>query len=78
MDTLTLSKHMTSPALHQNVLGNFNGPYSLGIGKDPVSALAILVLMVPDGVTQAFPDDVIVDAERVKVVVRGGFVLPRH
>lgn len=77
MDTASLSKHMDSASLHGTVLGGFCGPYSLGVGKDPVSSEAVLVLMIPEGVTQQFPASVRLDAESVKVLVQRGFQAPR-
>jgi hypothetical protein len=76
MDEQRLAAEVESPALHRTLLRGFNGPYSLGVGRDEVSAEPVLVLMVPPSVTQAFPARVSVAGESVHVVVQRKFKQP--
>lgn len=70
MDERRLAAEVERPALHRTLLRGFDGPYSLGVGRDDVSAAPVLVLMVPAEVTQAFPTRITVAGESVSVVVQ--------
>lgn len=76
MDATKLVGHLDSPAIHRAILGDFKGPYSLGVGKDPVSSEATLVLTVPSGTFQIFPERVAVGGEPVPVIVQRDFRPP--
>jgi hypothetical protein len=70
VDVTRLAAQVDNPVLHRTILGGFQGPYSLGVGKDNVSSETVLVLMVPNGVTQNFPTKVAISGESIPVVVR--------
>lgn len=76
MDEQRLAAEVESPALHRTLLQGFDGPYSLGVGRDGASAQAVLLLMVPKFATQAFPARVTIDGESVPVVVQRDFQQP--
>ena len=73
MDVTQLVAEMDSPKLHQSVLGDFDGPYSLGVGRDKTSLNPVLLLLVPPEARQAFPEQVTVAGEAVPVVVHRTF-----
>lgn len=73
MDVTQLVAEVDSPRLHQIVLGDFEGPYSLGVGRDKTSLSPVLVLLVPPEALQAFPEQVDVAGEAVPVVVQRTF-----
>lgn len=76
MDITRLAALLDNPVLHQTILGDFKGPYSLGVGKDNVSSEPVLVLMVPNGVTQNFPTNVAISGKSISVEVRRNLQLP--
>lgn len=76
MDEQRLAAEVESAALHRTVLQGFDGPYSLGVGRDGASAQAVLLLMVPEFATQAFPSRVTIGGESVRVVVQRDFQQP--
>lgn len=73
MDVTKLVAEVDSPKLHQSVLGDFEGPYSLGVGRDKTSLTPVLLLLVPPDALQAFPEQVKVGGETVPVVVQRTF-----
>jgi hypothetical protein len=76
MDVAKLVSEVDSPNLHQALLGDFEGPYSLGVRRDKDSAKAVLLLMVPPDIVQAFPAHVTVAGEKVPVEVQRTFRHP--
>jgi len=76
MDLMRLVAEVDSPTLHRKLLGDFCGPYSLGVGRDEASARPVLLLMVPPGVAKTFPSTVLVAGEPVQVVVQRDFQPP--
>lgn len=76
MDVEKLVSEVDSPNLHQALLGNFDGPYSLGVRRDKDSEKAVLLLMVPADIVQAFPAHVTVAGEQVSVEVQRTFKQP--
>ncbi len=75
MDETRLVEQVSSPALHRALLGQFSGPYSLGVGHD-AARQAVLVLCVPSTAQQAFPSQVTVAGESVPVRVQRDFQPP--
>lgn len=76
MDVAKLVSEVDNPHLHQVLLGNFEGPYSLGVTRDKGSANAVLLLMVPPDIVESFPSHVTVAGERVPVEVQRTFRQP--
>lgn len=75
VDISKLVQQVASPALHRTLLGQFAGPYSLGVGKDDASK-AVLILSVPSSASQSFPALVTVDGEAVPVQIQRDFQPP--
>jgi hypothetical protein len=76
MDVKKLVTEIETPNLHQTLLGDFEGPYSLGVGRDKASSKPVLMLLVPPDAMQAFPEYVTVAGESVPVVVQRTFKPP--
>jgi hypothetical protein len=76
MEVTRLAAEVGSPSLHRALLGAFKGPYSLGVARDEASSKAVLLLMVPRNVTDAFPTRIEVAGESVAVIVRRDFKQP--
>jgi hypothetical protein len=76
MDVTRLVAEVESPSLHRALLGGFEGPYSLGVGRDESSSKAVLLLMVPPDVPDSFPTQVDIAGESVPVVVQRDFKVP--
>jgi hypothetical protein len=73
-----LSAALRMPELHQRLLGDYRGAYSLGIGRDPEDpAAAAVVLHVEGDQPLDFPSFLQIGSERIRVITRRGFVLPR-
>jgi hypothetical protein len=61
--------------IHREILGDYRGPYALGVGQDPANPGAyVFVLKVPD--EHGWPRSVTVDGQQVPVYVQGGFKQP--
>ena len=71
-----LAGRVGQPDVHRAALSGYSGPYSLGVGNEPGHPEAVLVLMVPSGVQNAFPSEVDIDGEKVPLVVRQDFKIP--
>jgi len=78
METSKLASILQRPALHQRLVGDYKGAYSLGIGRDPdnPSAPAIILHVEGDPPFQT-PDHIQVDHESIRVVKRTAFVAPK-
>lgn len=56
-----LNKHIGTPQLHQQILKDYEGMYSLGIGKDWKTGEPNLVLAIPKEVEQEFSEYITLD-----------------
>lgn len=56
-----LNQHIGTPQLHQQVLNDYDGMYSLGISNDLNTGKPILSLSVPKEVEQEFPQHITLD-----------------
>ena len=56
-----LNQHIGTPQLHQHILNDYDGMYSLGISNDLNTGKPILFLSVPKEVEQEFPQHIILD-----------------
>jgi hypothetical protein len=78
METSKLIATLERPEVHRQVVGEYRGPYSLGVAADPLhDNQPTLVLQVESGVPDRFPTEVVIDGEPVRVLVRGGFRAPK-
>jgi len=76
MDADELADLLTRSDTHRTVLGNRQGPYSLGVTRspDPHEGFALLLKIAdPNG----FPTHVNLAGKRVRLIVQGGFKAPR-
>jgi len=76
MHSQTLQSYLGHPDVHRTVLAGYEGPYSLGVGKDPRWPDPVLVLQVGDASQQNFPAEIKLGEENVPIVVRSGFKVP--
>jgi hypothetical protein len=72
-----LSSALRSPEVHRQLLGDYQGPYSLGVGRDTDNPSApAIVLQVEDDARLNPPSHLEIGSERVRVITRRGFVAP--
>lgn len=62
------------PDTHRQLLSDYDGAYSLGVGQREGDA--VLVLQVEPDAPQEFPDEIRLDGESVAVMVEHDFVIP--
>jgi len=76
MDADELADLLTRSDTHRTILGNRQGPYSLGVTRspDPSEEFALL-LKIAD--PQGFPTHVNLAGKRVRLIVQGGFKPPK-
>jgi len=73
-----LSSVLQKADVHRQLLGDYDGPYSLGVGRDPEDPSApAIVLHVQDAPSVNPPTHLDIGSERVRVIIRRGFVAPR-
>jgi hypothetical protein len=72
MDAKQLMSWAEEPGTHQKIVGDYDGPYSLGVTDNPP---AFLLRVVP-GEVDNFPAKVNIHGVEVPVVVHGSFVPP--
>jgi len=78
MRTDQLSATLQEPDVHRQLLGDYKGPYSLGIGRDPENPAApAIILHVQDDPPLRPPPYIQIGPERVRVITRRGFVAPK-
>ncbi len=78
MDTSRLASILQRPALHQRLLGDYTGAYSLGIGRDPDNPSApAIILQVENDPPLPTPDYIQIDNESVRVIKKTKFVAPK-
>lgn len=70
-----LAAALQRPEVHRKLLGNYRGPYSLGVTR--AHGRAALLLRVEDEVPEHMPSEIVIDGEPVSVIVHGGFRAPR-
>jgi hypothetical protein len=70
MDQRRLTELIETPEVHRRLLAGYEGPYALGITRDPEdeSRLA-LRLRIEAERPPAIPDEIVLDGEAVPVVV---------
>ena len=78
METSELAAILRQPAIHQRLVGDYDGPYSLGIGRDPDNPSApAIILQIADDPPVATPESIQLGNQSIRVVKRTGFVAPR-
>lgn len=73
METKKLLSWVDQPETHQKIVGEYEGSYALGVTDAPP---AFVLRVEPQDVAK-FPTSVVIQGEKVPVVVRGGFVQPK-
>jgi hypothetical protein len=77
MDISELAALLERGETHRLILGDYKGPYALGIGRDPNNANGYgFVLKVPDA--KGWPRSVVIEGQRIPIVVQGGFKAPER
>ncbi len=72
MDASELATLLERGETHRQILGDYKGPYALGVGQDPDNPSTYgFVLKVPDA--EGWPKSVTINGQRVPVHVQGGF-----
>lgn len=68
-----------SPELLQKVLGNYDGPFSIGVGQDPSEPSCAAVVVHLQGKREAVnvPDSIELAGETLKVIKKSGFLPPK-
>ena len=77
MDAKKLATFVERADVHQRILGDYSGPYSLGIARlpDHPSELILRVRVQAEDLNY-FPRTIALDGELVQIVVEGGFQVP--
>ena len=79
MDVNRLAQLIEDPEVHRRVLGQYRGPYALGVTQLPSDRGndAALSLSVEGKDSDQFPAEIEVDGERVPVVVNPRWTVPQ-
>ena len=78
MKTEDLVAALEEPELHRRILKGYKGPYSLAITTSPENQDdAALMLRIGDEAPPAISNEVIINGERVPVIVKRGFLPPK-
>ena len=79
MDANRLAELIEEPDVHRKVLGQYRGPYALGVTQvsGGGSKDAALTLSVEGQDSDKFPSEIELDGERVPVVVNSGWTVPK-
>ncbi len=72
MDINDLVSWTQEPVTHQKIVGDYDGPYSLGVTDNPPA----LLLRIPSQDVSKFPTTINIHGIDVPVIVHGGFVPP--
>ena len=75
MDVERLARHVEKPSLHRRLLGDYDGPYALGVTRQDDGSAA-LSLSVASRSTKGFPKDVEIEGERIRVLVHPNWKAP--
>ena len=70
-----LASHLTDPAIHKLILGDYNGPYALGVARLPDGEHALRV-RVTGTHTAWIQKEITVHGWPVKVIATGNFQAP--
>ncbi|MGF6806302.1 hypothetical protein OKW30_001428 [Paraburkholderia sp. Clong3] len=74
MELRVLAQLITAPELHRQLLGHYKGAYSLGIGQLPKHpGKHALILSVVDEPSESFPKYVVLNGEKVPVLIEHDF-----
>lgn len=77
MSALQLSRTIRQPALVRQLIGDYRGAYSLGIGQDPENpSQAAIVLQTENADPSKFLDHIQLDNCSIRIIVRQGFRPP--
>jgi hypothetical protein len=78
VDITTLQVRLEDRDVQQNILGNYRGPYSLGVTKSsqPGEKFAVR-LRVVGPVADKLPNVVTIDGEKISVIATDDFQAPR-
>ena len=78
MNVEQLSSLMTEPEIQKSLLGDYRGPYSLGVGADPEDPSSpALILYVGGENAINVPNHIRVGGETLRVITRTGFTAPK-
>ena len=73
-----LSSALQTPELHRQLLGDYAGAYSVGVGRDPEDpSSAVIVLQVEGDQPPNTPARLQIGSEWVRVITRPGFIVPK-
>lgn len=73
---LRLSDFVDSPDLHQRLLGDYRGDYSLGVTSSDEGAEVLLLRVATENLSN-FPHEIQYLGHRIQVVVKGSFRKPK-
>lgn len=72
-----LATLVEDPEVHRRLLGKYEGGYSLGVTLNPENrAESALQLRIERDDVSAIPREIVLDGERVPVLVQTGFRVP--
>ena len=75
-----LAELAARPEVHRRLLGDYRGPYSLGVTRVPLEdgEPALLLRVASEDLAQQIPRELDIDGDTVPVVVDGKFRAPRR
>jgi hypothetical protein len=72
VDASELAPLLERSETHRLILGDYKGPYALGVGRDPDNPGAYgFILKVPT--EEGWPRSVTINGQRIPIHVQGGF-----
>lgn len=77
MDPSKLSAALEQPKFQKAILGDYQGPFSLGVARAPNDGDFEFQLRVAGKVPNDMPDEVDINGQKVKIRVIGGFKAPQ-
>ena len=73
-----LSAALQEPEIHRRILKGFRGPYSLAVTTSPENEDdAAFILRIPDEAPSSISQEIMVNGERVPVIIKRGFLPPK-
>lgn len=72
-----LAELVESPEVHQTLLGDYAGAYSIGVTADPADASRPAIRVRVQDENAQIPSEIVLDGEAVPVVAHRDFVAPR-